>query len=89
MKLLKYFTIARIVLGNDAHTDGVLDIESEDFQNLSKKEQSSMLEKIFVKMDADQSEKIEKSEMVEWAWHIERKYMTDHVNAWVRILLKN
>merc|ERR1711990_1246661 len=41
-----------------------------------------MLTKFFAKMDTDDDESITRNEMIEWAWHIERKYMAVEIENW-------
>ena len=42
-----------------------------------------MLGKIFSKMDTDGDENIVQTEMVDWAWRIERKYMAAEIKNWL------
>jgi len=67
---------------SNLHTDGILD-EKLNFENMKPEEQKFLLEKIFSKMDSDKSETIERSEMLDWAWKIERKYMKLNSDNWV------
>ena len=70
---------------NDLHTDGVLDFDGQDFKSLSRKEQENLLEKIFDKMDTKRDGLVDRQEMLDWTWHIEKKYMTEDVDNWVSI----
>lgn len=69
---------------NDLHTDGVLDLDGQDFKSLSRQEQETLLEKIFDKMDTKRDGLVDRQEMLDWTWHIEKKYMSEDVDNWVR-----
>ena len=85
MKVFKLALISTVLADTSLHTDGVLDIK-QNFENMTKEDQKSLLEKIFTKMDLDKSETIERKEMLDWAWKIERDYMKENTQNWVTIL---
>ena len=85
MKVFKLALISSVLADTSLHTDGVLDIK-QNFENMTKEDQKSLLEKIFTKMDLDKSETIERKEMLDWAWKIERDYMKENTRNWVTIL---
>ena len=85
MKVFKLALISTVLADTSLHTDGVLDIK-QNFENMTKEDQKSLLEKIFTKMDLDKSETIERKEMLDWAWKIEQDYMKENTQNWVTIL---
>ena len=78
------FLLGLCSANNALHSDGVLDIDDgADLASMKRPEQERLLRKIFTKMDTSNNGHLEREEMLEWTWMIEKKYMTKDVENWV------